>query len=93
MTGKVKIRFKSFSRAEFLAGSARKDLVKAAEMIPINLVMKSPFYSIELKGANEPGAATADLPIPNDSEPLRTLDVYRLERLRVGVAAQPRAAG
>lgn len=76
MTGRVKIRFKSFSRADFLAGSARKDLVKAAELIPINLVMKSPFYSIELKGANEPQAATLTIPIPNDSEPLRTLDVY-----------------
>ena len=74
--GRVKARLKIFTRADFLSGSVGKDMLKAAEMLPANLVMKSPFYSIETKGKNLPQEVLMYVPIPNDSEPYRTLDVY-----------------
>lgn len=76
MPGKVKIRLSSVARADFLSGSAGSDLVRAAQMIPANLVMKSPYYDIQLRGNLEPTKVIMYIPIPNDSEPYRTLDVY-----------------
>ena len=74
--GKVRARLKTYSRADFLSGLAGRELLKAAEMIPANLVMKSPFYNIETRGKEMPSLILAYVPIPNDSEPYRTLDVY-----------------
>ena len=74
--GKVKARLNTFSRTDFLTGSAGRDLLKAAEVIPANLIMKSPFYSIETKGNDLPSKVLAYVPIPNDAEPYRTLDAY-----------------
>ena len=50
----------------------------AAKAIPPNLVAKSPFYQLKLRG-EAPTQSTWVVPIPNDSEPYETLDVYTWE--------------
>lgn len=76
ISGKVKIKIESIPRVSFLEGSAGRSLVKAAELLPSHLIMKSPFYKIELRAGREPKAIIITIPIPNDSEPYRTLDLY-----------------
>lgn len=62
-------------RVSFLEGSAGKELLAAAKAIPPQLVAKSPFYQVRYRG--EPQAETVwVMPIPNDSEPYETLDIY-----------------
>jgi hypothetical protein len=62
-------------RVSFLEGSAGKELLAAAKAIPPQLVAKSPFYQLKTNGD-----ATSEtvwvMPIPNDSEPYETLDIY-----------------
>ncbi len=65
----------SVPRPTFLAGSAGKELLEAAKSIPATLVAKSPFYQLKLRG-EAPTQSTWIMPIPNDSEPYETLDVY-----------------
>ena len=71
-------RLSSTPRVTFLEGSAGKDLLAAAKAIPQSLVAKSPFYQLALRG-QAPNASTWVVPIPNDSEPYETLDVYTWE--------------
>jgi spore germination protein YaaH len=71
----IKVRLTSEPRTTFLEGSAGKELLAAAEAIPANLIMKSPLYRLDVKG-EEPTAIVLTIPIPNDSEPYRTLDLY-----------------
>jgi len=68
----------SVPRVSFLEGSAGKDLLEAAKSIPPALVAKSPFYALKLRG-EAPSQSTWIMPIPNDSEPYETLDVYTWE--------------
>jgi hypothetical protein len=68
----------SVPRVSFLEGSAGKDLLEAAKSIPPALVAKSPFYALKLRGS-APSQSTWIMPIPNDSEPYETLDVYTWE--------------
>ena len=68
----------STPRVSFLEGSAGKDLLEAAKSIPSTLVAKSPFYALEIHG-EAPSQSTWTMPIPNDSEPYETLDVYTWE--------------
>ncbi len=68
----------SVPRVNFLEGSAGKDLLEAAKAIPQTLVPKSPYYELNLRGT-APSASTWVVPIPNDSEPYETLDVYTWE--------------
>ena len=68
----------SVPRVSFLEGSAGQDLLEAAKSIPPDLVAKSPFYQLELHG-EAPAQSTWVMPIPNDSEPYDTLDVYTWE--------------
>ena len=68
----------SVPRVSFLEGSAGKDLLEAAKSIPPALVAKSPFYALKLHG-EAPAQSTWIMPIPNDSEPYETLDVYTWE--------------
>ena len=68
----------SVPRVSFLEGSAGKNLLAAAKAIPSTLVAKSPFYQLKLRG-EAPGQSTWVVPIPNDSEPYETLDVYTWE--------------
>jgi spore germination protein YaaH len=65
----------SIPRVNFLEGSEGKDLLEAAKSIPPTLVAKSPYYALKLHG-EAPSHSTWAMPIPNDSEPYETLDVY-----------------
>lgn len=65
----------SVPRTTFMEGSAGNDLKAAAQEIPTQLLAKSPFYQLKLRGET-PVQSTWVIPIPNDSEPYETLDVY-----------------
>ncbi|MEZ4612113.1 MAG: hypothetical protein R2838_18015 [Caldilineaceae bacterium] len=65
----------SVPRAEFIEGRAGRDLYDAAAALPDHLVAKSPYYELDLKGA-QPSEAIITIPIPNDSLPYETLDVF-----------------
>jgi hypothetical protein len=65
----------SVPRISFLEGSAGGDLKAAAAAIPANLIAKSPFYQLNVSG-EQPSQSTWVMPIPNDSEPYETLDLY-----------------
>jgi len=68
-------RLSAVPRVNFLEGSAGRDLLAAAKAIPPHLVAKSPFYRLDLRGDAE-AETVWTIPIPNDSEPYETLDVY-----------------
>ncbi len=69
-------KISSLPRVIFLAGTdVGKEMEKAAAAIPQNLVLKSPFYQISIRGKS-PGKVVITVPIPNDSEPYETLDLY-----------------
>ncbi len=71
-----KAKLSSLPRAVFLAGTdGGKELKKAAAAIPSNLILKSPFYQLSIKGTS-PTKLVVSVPIPNDSEPYETLDLY-----------------
>lgn len=70
-----RVKLEVIPRSLFLEGSAGNSLLTAAESIPPNLVMKSPFYRIQVKGTS-PEAVVLTVPIPNESEPYNTLDLY-----------------
>jgi len=71
----IALKLTPIPRDVFLRGDTNRDLVQAAEQFPPNLVMKSPFYRIAHKGA-DPSAVMLYVPIPNESEPYTTLDLY-----------------
>jgi spore germination protein YaaH len=70
-----RVKISAVPRSMFLEGSAGNNLLIAAENIPPNLVMKSPFYRLQIKGT-EPNQIVLRIPIPNESEPYSTLDLY-----------------
>ncbi len=73
ISGQVQVQFSSIPMADFLAGSAGDSSI--AQAIPSNLVMKSPLYTFSVRG-EMPQHVTLSIPVPNDAEPLRTLDLY-----------------
>ncbi|HEM62528.1 MAG TPA: hypothetical protein ENO24_09570, partial [Chloroflexi bacterium] len=73
VSGEIQVRLSSTPRADFLAGTAGD--AQIAEAIPANLEMKSPLYSFAFRG-EKPQTVTISVPIPNDAEPLSTLDLY-----------------
>jgi hypothetical protein len=73
VSGTVQVKFSSIPRADFLAGSAGDPSV--AQAIPSNLDMKSPLYTFSVRGET-PKQVTLTIPIPNDSEPMSTIDLY-----------------
>jgi hypothetical protein len=75
LTGEIKAKLTSLPRINFLEGSAGSDLWKAAEEMPEYLVMRSPLYRLSVRG-EMPGQVLLTVPIPNDSEPYSTLDLY-----------------
>jgi spore germination protein YaaH len=75
LAGSVKAKLSSVPRSSLLDGTAGEDLLAAAESIPSNLDIKSPFYRLSLRG-EPPTAALLTIPIPNDALPYETLDVY-----------------
>jgi spore germination protein YaaH len=75
VTEPFRVKLTPLPRNLFLEGAVTPELLTAASSIPANLVMKSPFYRIEHRGAM-PKFATISIPIPNESEPYYTLDLY-----------------
>jgi spore germination protein YaaH len=73
---KTRIKFSTLARSSFLEGSAGSSLLRAAENIPLWLIMKSPYYRIQFRGQEPPTQAIFRIPMPADAEPLRTLDLY-----------------
>ena len=68
-------QMQSVPRPSFLQGSGGQETAAAAKAIPPHLVAKSPYYGLSVSGK---GATQSNwlIPIPNDSEPYQTLDVY-----------------
>jgi spore germination protein YaaH len=71
----IRVRLEAIPRVSFLEGSAGKQWLRAAEALPTWLIPKSPLYTVSLRG-QAPQATTFSSPIPNDSEPYETLDLY-----------------
>ena len=70
-----RVKLDALPRSLFLEGAAGNSLLTAAESIPPNLIMKSPFYRVQRKGVS-PEEVILTVPIPNESEPYGTLDLY-----------------
>lgn len=70
-----RVKITGVPRNLFLEGAVSDNLLAAASSIPAHLVMKSPFYQLQRRGG-EPKRVTIAVPIPNDAEPYRTLDLY-----------------
>lgn len=70
-----RVKLTGLPRNLFLEGAEGDNLLTAASTIPAHLVMKSPFYQIQRRGP-APKRVRLSIPIPNDAEPYRTLDLY-----------------
>lgn len=75
LSGSLKAKLTTIPRAELLDGTAGEELLAAVESIPSFLDIRSPLYQLALRGTS-PGEALLTIPIPNDSLPYETLDVY-----------------
>ena len=74
-TDRLRVRLKSVPRLEFLEGSAGAALREAAKALPNYLVVKSPYYQIQMRGkSSQP--VMIDVVVPNAAEPWETLDLY-----------------
>ena len=65
----------SIPRATFLSGEAGEEWRTAADALPNNITPRSPLYEIDVRG-DAPSGMVLQIPIPNDSEPYETLDLY-----------------
>ena len=72
---RVYARLNSVPRADFERGDAGSEMRQAAEALPGYLRPRSPIYEIEVRG-DAPSQTSAVVPIPNESLPYETLDVY-----------------
>ncbi len=70
-----RVKLSAVPRSLFLEGAAGNTLLTAAESIPPNLIMKSPYYRVQRKGT-APEKVVLTVPIPNEAEPYSTLDLY-----------------
>ena len=70
-----RVKLSAISRSSFLEGSAGNSLLTAAETIPPNLILRSPFYRIQARG-DLPEAVVLVVPIPREVEVSQTLDLY-----------------
>ncbi len=68
----------STPRATFLNGEGGEQWRTAATALPDTLTPRSPLYKLEFRG-DAPGGAIMQMPIPNESEPYETLDLYTWE--------------
>jgi hypothetical protein len=71
----AKLKEESVPMASFLDGSAGKDLEEAARALPSTLHVKSPMYTMKVKGG-EPTDVLITVPVPNNAEPYETLSLY-----------------
>jgi len=74
LSQRTRVRLIPLPRLDFLAGKTEEG--EAMELIPPYLDMKSPLYLLEVRGPM-PEASFLTIPIPNDAEPLDTLDIYQ----------------
>jgi len=74
LSQRIRVRLTSLPRLDFLAGKTEEG--EALELIPPYLDMKSPLYLLKVRGPM-PEASFLTIPIPNDAEPLATLDIYQ----------------
>lgn len=72
---KLRVKLGSVPRADFEGEAIPQDALPAREALPDNLIPKSPFFTIDVKGKTL-GPATLVFTIPNEAEPWETLDVY-----------------
>ena len=75
LDGSFSVQLDSVPQLSFLEGSAGDELRLAAQALPANLIVKSPFYEISAKGT-APDSTIIALDIPNNAEPWETLDLY-----------------
>ena len=75
LRGRLKAKFYSVPRSDFMAGTGDEDLVKAAAALPSYVDIKSPIYRLSLRG-ELPLSTQWTVPIPNDALPYETLDMY-----------------
>ncbi len=71
----VKVKMVSVPRLDLLQGNVEPKVLDAAQNLPPNLAVKSPLYQIYTRGQAS-AQAHLSVPIPNDSEPYKTLDLY-----------------
>jgi len=69
------LKFFSVPRADFERGDTEEALRQAAAALPGHLRPRSPVYRLDLRGT-APTRVVVTIPIPNDSLPYETLDVY-----------------
>lgn len=74
LSQRIRVCLTSLPRPDFLAGETEEK--DAMELMPPYLDMKSPLYLVEVRGPM-PEASFLTIPIPNDAEPLATLDIYQ----------------
>ncbi len=75
LDGGFGVKLDAVPQLNFLEGSAGSELRRAAESLPANLLVKSPYYKIAAKG-QAPDSTIIAVNIPNNAEPWETLDLY-----------------
>ena len=71
-----RISLDSIPRAEFLSGNAGQDWTTARDALAATgLEAKSPIYQVDVRGGSL-GQSIVRIPIPNDSQPYETLELY-----------------
>jgi hypothetical protein len=74
--GHLQVRVTTVPREVFIADQAGAQWTAAHQALPPNLTPLSPIYDIEVRD----GQAVAEMAIPNGSEPLALLELYRWEQ-------------
>ena len=71
-----RVSLDSIPRAEFLSGNAGQDWMTARDALAATgLEAKSPIYQVDVRGGHL-GQSIVRIPIPNDSQPYETLELY-----------------
>ena len=71
-----RVSLDSIPRMEFLNGNAGQDWVTARDALSnIGLEARSPVYEVDVRGGRV-GQSIVQIPIPNDSQPYETLELY-----------------
>jgi uncharacterized protein YraI len=78
LRGEFKAKLTSVPRSDFLEGKVSEELLPAVESLPSYIDIKSPVYILSTRG-EPPTATSLTIPIPNDSQPYQTLDLYTWE--------------
>lgn len=71
-----KASLSSVPQEQFMQGTGGDAARIAADALPESLLPRSPLYDLTVEGKQLPLASIMTIPIPNDSEPYRTLDLY-----------------